>query len=126
MENYLLLDIEKTHITNFAKLRISNSKLMIEQGRYKRIAVNDRICPVCTTSVEDEYHFTVHCKAIKEPRNKLFNKLKEVLPDFMTINNKNKFELILGSNDMDISKICVVGISDMYAERLKIEQGIGL
>ena len=47
LENYLLLRIDKKEITTFAKLRISDSKLMIEQGRHKQLPIENRLCPLC-------------------------------------------------------------------------------
>ena len=120
IENYLFLDVDKTHITNFAKLRISNSKLMIEQGRYKKLEVKDRLCPLCMKTVEDEFHFVINCSHFQKSRTELFQQLKNVIPYFSNMTNENKFLLILGSNDIDISKICVTGISMMYIERLNL------
>ena len=47
LEQYLLLDIDKLQVRNYLKIRISNSRLMIEQGRHKQLEVNKRICPIC-------------------------------------------------------------------------------
>ena len=61
LEDYLLLDIEKKEISTFVKLRISDSKLMIEQGRHRNMPLEKRICPICETDIEDEYHFITQC-----------------------------------------------------------------
>ena len=45
LETYLLLNIDRKVIGHFAKIRISNSVLRIEQGRHTKTPVEERICP---------------------------------------------------------------------------------
>ena len=93
---------------------------MIEQGRYKKLDITERICPLCKYDIEDEYHFTIECKKLEILRSSLFDKLIDVFPCFKNATNYEKCILILGSNDIDVSKICVIDISNMYTERLKM------
>mgnify|MGYP000013502513 FL=1 len=55
------------------KLRVSSQYLRIETGRYGKDRVNrqDRICNMCLTEAEDEYHFIIKC-ALYEDIRKLF------------------------------------------------------
>jgi hypothetical protein len=55
----LLLDIQKNIVSNFVKLRISNSNLLIEQGRHQNIPLENRLCPICKLEIENEYHFVI-------------------------------------------------------------------
>lgn len=52
------------------RLRISNHRLSIEQGRYCKpiIPREHRICMKCKTEVEDEYHFMFQCPTLAEIR----------------------------------------------------------
>ena len=59
MENYLCADVNKTSISAFVNIRISKSNLNIEKGRYLNTPVEDRICKLCNSGVEDEFHFTI-------------------------------------------------------------------
>jgi hypothetical protein len=59
LENYLCADVNKKSISTFAKIRISNSNLNIEKGRYLNTPAEDRICKLCNSGVEDEFHFTI-------------------------------------------------------------------
>ena len=59
MENYLCADVNNKYISTFVKIRISNSNLMIEKGRYLNTPAEDRICKLCNSGVEDEFHFTI-------------------------------------------------------------------
>ena len=67
IENYLLSNANKEEIRSFTKIRISDSKLMIEKGRHKKVPKENRKCPLCTTEIEDEFHFVIHCRKLHGP-----------------------------------------------------------
>ena len=54
MENFLKLDIDRSDISNFVRLRISNSILMIEKSRHRQIDLENRSSPLCKFEVENE------------------------------------------------------------------------
>ena len=56
LEFFLLIDLDRYMISNFIKIRISNSYLNIEQGRHRKLPLEKRLCPLCKWEVEDEYH----------------------------------------------------------------------
>ena len=64
----------KQHQTELTKLRISNHKLNIETGRYKKpfIPRENRLCDMCNDRVEDEAHFMFECPSLKEIRKNSF------------------------------------------------------
>ena len=63
------------------KLRIINHKLMIEIGRYYQTAKDNRHCPFCGCNViEDEVHFLFQCPTYSMIRNKLYYKVKTLIP----------------------------------------------
>ena len=68
LERYLLLDIDKLHVKNYLKVRISNSRLTIEQGRHKQLEVNKRVCPICLSEIETEFHFIMKCPSFNDQR----------------------------------------------------------
>ena len=43
LEKYLLTDIDRKAISTFVKLRISNSNLFIEDGRFNKIPLEQRL-----------------------------------------------------------------------------------
>jgi hypothetical protein len=47
IENFLKLDIVRSDVSNFIRIRISNSTLMIEKGRHRKINLANIICPLC-------------------------------------------------------------------------------
>jgi hypothetical protein len=98
---------------------ISNSNLLIEQGRHQNIPLKNRLCPICKLEIENEYHFDIECNKLTSCRSKL-SKVTEIVPNFLVMSDSDKFKYILSSNDYDIMKICVIGISEMYSERNKL------
>ena len=59
--------------------RISSHKLEIEGGKYKKLAVKDRLCKLCNTgAVEDERHYHTL-------RYQFFEKVKQLCKNFVQI-----------------------------------------
>ena len=109
IENFLKLDIVRSDFSNF--IRISrNSTLMIEKSRHRKINLANRICPLCRSEVEDEFHFNMI-------RDKFFQKLTDIVPLFSIFSDLEKFFFIFRSNDYDINMCCIKGISEMYQYR---------
>jgi hypothetical protein len=64
MEKFLHSDVDKFALSTkciFVKIRISNSNLNIERGRYIKLPVEKRIYPLCNIESEDEIHFILKC-----------------------------------------------------------------
>ena len=55
-----------------AQFRVSAHSLEIERGRYCGIARRDRMCKICQSSIEDEYHFDFICDIYKDLKVKIF------------------------------------------------------
>ena len=68
----------KSHQISLTRLRISNHRLQVEQGRYTRppTARELRLCPICNLGeVEDEEHFLTRCTALSDERRILVNEI---------------------------------------------------
>ena len=63
---FLYLDVDRSAISCFVKIRISNSILNIEKGRHLKIPVEQRISPLCKQEIQDEYHFIMKCQNLDE------------------------------------------------------------
>ena len=81
-EKYLYTDVDKCSISSFVGERISNCNLDIERGRYSKLPVEQRICRLCRSEVEDEFHFIMHCPKLSAYRVDLFESLSLVIPLF--------------------------------------------
>ena len=62
---------------NITKFRCSDHTLEIESGRHKKLRVEERICKICNTEVEDERHFLINCPLYAELRSRYFNSIQE-------------------------------------------------
>lgn len=69
LEKYITsVNIDK-HRISLSRFRCSAHKLMIEEGRFRGIDRDARICPMCSMNiVEDEYHFLLVCPVYRELR----------------------------------------------------------
>ena len=117
LEKYLLLNLDKNVTKNYAKIRISNSMLAVERGRYNKTALENRICPLCHKEVEDEFHFIITCSEINKTRIKMFDEISSIVPCFNSMSEENKFDFIFSCEECDILLIIVNYISEMYNER---------
>ncbi len=65
-------------IPELAKLRGGTNRLRIEQGRYKKEKVEERVCEFCDSKeVEDEKHFMLECKMYNDFREEMWRKFEE-------------------------------------------------
>lgn len=117
MEEFLKVDLNRTDVINFVRIRISNSSLMIEKGRHRKIALDNRLCPLCSLEIEDELHFCINCPKLEQLRSKLFTQLSDIFPHFINLTDLEKFHLIFQSNDYDVNVCCIQAISEMYKLR---------
>jgi hypothetical protein len=97
MEKFLHSDVDKFALSIFVKIRISNSNLNIERGRYIKLPVEKRICPLCNIEPEDEIHFILKCPKLDECRKELFSNISSVVTSFNDMDEFQKFTFILSS-----------------------------
>ena len=60
-----------------ATFRCSYHILEIEIGRQGNTTVNERICKICNTAIENEIHFLASCPLYKPLRNRYFGNIQE-------------------------------------------------
>jgi hypothetical protein len=66
-------------IPELVKLRGGTNRLRIEQGRYIKEKLEERICEFCDSKeVEDEKHFLLECKMHSEFREEMWKKFEEI------------------------------------------------
>jgi hypothetical protein len=78
-------------LSTFVKIRISNSNLNIEKGRYLNTLAEDRICKLCNPGVEDEFHFTIICSKFQSCEE-FFKDIYDVVPSFINMSDFDKFK----------------------------------
>ncbi len=87
------------------KYGLSDHKLAIETGRYKRewLERAKRICVHCETGeVETETHFLINCPKYNEIREELFPKFKEKIPDLLTLQQDKIIQIFLGEDSSTV------------------------
>ena len=95
------------------KLRTSDHKLLIEEGRRMKpqIPREERICKFCNNGIESEEHFLVECPLYGR-RQIFFNKVSESVPQFMQLNPHQKFIFLMTQEDDGITKMLVKEIQE--------------
>ena len=107
MEIYLKHFKDMKYIKTLSKFRLSDHKLMIEEGRRARpqIKREDRICLECN-SLEDEVHFLIDCDKYKNERERAFQAINEIYPTFNSIvESKDKFIFLMSQEDVKATRI---------------------
>ena len=97
------------------KFRLSDHKLMIEEGRHFRpkIPRENRWCKFCQTTVEDEQHMLIDCKLYGN-RQKWFESISEKCPNFSSLNNHQKFIFLMSQEDEQLTKETAEKISEWF------------
>ena len=120
-EYWDLLDnkYDKKLLCNF---RLGVNKLHIETGRYyPYIPSEDRLCYSCIShqeTVEDEYHFILHCPRHSKLRNNLFATINSISTHFKSMNNPNKFIWLMNCRNKIILNNLSKYIRDAYNNRI--------
>ena len=118
-EGYLEFMKNKKHLNTLNKFRLSDHKLMIEEGRKirPRIPRNDRLCKFCNT-LEDEIHFLIDCIKYKNERELMFNTINTIFPSFQLItDSKIKFIFLMSQENEYITKIIASNIHNWFKIR---------
>ena len=116
-EKYLT-DIKNTNTRkNVTKFRLSNHKLMIEVGRHQKVDTEQRFCPFCPNTVEDESHFLLYCPTYYSQRSAFLEPITSRIHNFSLLPDPQKFGLVMShmdpnlcsfiSNSMDIREFLV-------------------
>ena len=68
----------------------------IEQGRWFKVPINERICKVCKTGeIGDEFHAVMKCKIFDIKRACYIGKMESILPGFKSLSKQDQFKTIL-------------------------------
>ena len=98
-ENYLNDVVVEKHKIALSRFRTAAHKLMVEEGRYRGIDKNLRICQFCNANiVEDEYHFLLVCPMYREQRIQLLPKYYCRWP------STTKFKMLLNETRVNVVK----------------------
>ena len=88
-----------------SKFRTGILPLRIETGRwYQGTNLEERVCEICGNGeVEDESHFLLKCNEYEDLRTVLFNNCSAINPDFVNLNDTEKFIYIVNCQERELS-----------------------
>ena len=98
LKNEIKLEDYLSTLKNFnsrkilTKFRISDHKLEIEIGRYKKVPREQRICKACKV-LDDEKHFFLYCHINYNIRNSLIQEIVNYYPDFNQLDSMLNLKL---------------------------------
>ena len=95
------------YLKALTKLRLSDHKLMIEEGRRKRpiIPREERICKTCN-KIEDEIHFLIDCDKYKDDRMDKFKIIINEVPCFEDMpDSKTKFIYLMSQKNKKTNEL---------------------
>ena len=115
-DNYLT-NINRKHRVLISKLRISDHKLEIEQGRRTTPTTprENRLCKFCDTTIENEQHFITECKLYS--RTPFFNDITNLYPEFTRLNNNQKFIYLMSQENPEITTNLAKKLQEWFSLR---------
>ena len=72
--------------------------------------------------LEDEFHFTIICSKLQSCREEFFKDICDVVPSFINMSDFDKFKFIFSSNDLDICKMCILGVNKLHSLNQSLKQ----
>jgi hypothetical protein len=101
-----------------AMFRLGILPLMVEAGRYCRIKddnngmyrhllLEERVCPYCKDKIEDEVHFLCECGLYDVHRRELYNAISEKYTKFCELSTKDKFIHVMKNCQKIVAKFLV-------------------
>ena len=118
-EKYLDYIKNIKYLKALTKLRLSDHKLMIEEGRRKRpiIPREERICKTCN-KIEDEIHFLIDCDKYKDDRMDKFKIIINEVPSFEDMtDSKTKFIYLMSQENKKLTNLIAQCIHDWFKIR---------
>ena len=113
VENYIQLNLNRADRSIFAQLRLGILPINIEAGRFRRLKVEESICPICLNGVEDECHFLFICPLYENIREDLTDVIKVEHSNFDNLVKDEKLNLLMNSYRRETAKF----IRKAYARR---------
>ena len=74
--------------------------------------------------MEDEFHFLMNCEKLIHERVSLFRNISDIVPSFTTMSDVEKLKLLLTSHALDICKVVILGVGNMYLVNRSMKQNL--
>ena len=98
--------LPRKHRSALSKFRFGVAPL--ETGRYEGLEVDQSICPICHSSVEDEKHVLLHCPLYVDFRTALSKRACEVNASFRNYTANEQLVFLFSTVDLirSLAKTC--------------------
>ena len=118
LDNYLLSsNNSRKEISTYTKTRINCNKLHVEEGRYRKIPLQERICQLWHCEVQDAKHFVLACSKLGYVREHYFENINTICSTFNSMNDLDKFQYIMTSKDYDLNILWVSLCFELHSKR---------
>ena len=98
-EQYVFLPMPRSHRSALARFRCGVAPIRIETGRYERLPLEERLCPVCDeNSVESEFHVIMQCQLYTDIRQELFYHTEAISNVFRDMSPEEQFRSLMSEN----------------------------
>ena len=98
-EQYVFRPMPRSHRSALARFRCGVAPIRIETGRYERLPLEERLCPVCDeNSVESEFHVIMQCQLYTDIRQELFYHTEAISNVFRDMSPEEQFRSLMSEN----------------------------
>lgn len=98
VEAYVKTVMPKCYRSALAKFRCGVAPIRVETGRYERLPLGERLCPLCNDDIETELHIITSCHIYNDLRDQLYKRAREHSQNFDSFSNIQKMCFILSSD----------------------------
>lgn len=98
VEAYVKMVLPKCHRSALAKFRCGVAPIRLETGRYERLPLGERLCPLCNVGIENELHVLTFCPVYNDFRDHMYTKAREHSENFDSFSDTMKMCFILSSD----------------------------
>ena len=106
-ECYVAANSSKVKRSVLAQFRAGILPLAIETGRFRNLDVEQRVCLICPSEIEDEFHFLMSCPNYAELRINMFTKILSEYDYFNDMEDIEKFIFLNSNCQLEVGKFLV-------------------
>ena len=108
LEDYIFHP-HRNKVDELLRLRSGTNSLEIEKGRHSGKSVDERVCRLCLSEVEDEEHFLGYCPSLEADRQQIFSKITNNLEShnwshLIDLNNTSELVHFLAGQKLSTNK----------------------
>lgn len=107
-EHYVKIILPSKHRSAFSKFRAGVAPLRIETGRFERLPEQQRLCPFCVDSIENEMHVYMRCPMYHDIRLEVFDRALQIDTLFHSKTEVEQFTFLFSCEQVtrSVAKSC--------------------